>query len=72
MISSLRNTATVGHVSRKILELNPELGVQEVIFIIKQSVIRESEIEGSFTKTEYIDEAKALQMAHPSNWTPVN
>jgi hypothetical protein len=63
MPNSIRNRATVGSVSRKVMELNPDLGVQDIIYIIKQSVVSESGIKDGFTKTEVIDEHRALALA---------
>lgn len=58
-----RRTPTVGSVSKKIMEINPKLNAQEIIFVIKQSVLYEYAIKDGFTKTEVIDEEKALEMA---------
>lgn len=65
----MTNTAqnpTVGSVSKKVIEINPNLSAQEIIFIIRQSVLYEYAIKDGFTKSEVIDEAKALDMARAS------
>lgn len=61
-----RSNPTVGSVSKKILEINPELSAQEIVYVIKQSILSEFSIEEGFLKSEVIDEEKALQMARAS------
>ncbi len=63
MQTPVRSNPTVGSVSRKVMEVNPNLGVQDIIYIIRQSVMYEHGIKDGFTKTEVIDEKKALAMA---------
>lgn len=67
-----RGTPTVGSVSKKIMEINPDLNVQEIIYVIKQSILSEFSIEEGFQKTEVIDEEKALEMARATCRSKLN
>ena len=60
MESLLHRSPSAGSIIKKITTLNPDLNVNEIIQIIKQSVETQSVPTGEFSGLELINEDKAL------------
>jgi hypothetical protein len=59
----IHRTPSVGALINRILEINPALGVDEIIRIIKACVTIRGGKLAEFGSTERVDEGKALAMA---------
>lgn len=59
----LHKAPSAGSIIKKIVTINPDLGTQDVIQIIKLSTELQSQAAGDFEGTEVINEAKALHLA---------
>ena len=63
-MNRLISTPSVGGVIKKIMAINPKLSAQDMIQIIKMSVERKDLAPNDgFSKTEIVNEAKALMLA---------
>ncbi|MBC7692949.1 MAG: hypothetical protein H7222_14395 [Methylotenera sp.] len=56
-------TPSVGGVTKKLMAINPNLGVQAIVHIIRQCVSVQGDPMGEFMMTEVIDENKAIELA---------
>jgi hypothetical protein len=63
MESLFHRTPSVGRVVKKLIAINPDLGVSELIEIVRTSIITQGERAGEFAASEVIDEAKAMRIA---------
>lgn len=63
MQSFLHRSPSVGSITKKIMEINPELSGQEIIRIIRASVETQGRDAGEFAGIEMIDESRALALA---------
>jgi hypothetical protein len=66
MSDLLHRTPSVGRVTKKLMAINPELDVQDIIHIIRQSILTQGQAHlaaGEFLTAEIIDEAKAEALA---------
>jgi hypothetical protein len=59
----LNRSPSVGAVVKKMLEINPDLGAQEITKIVKQAIHLQGGIANEFAEAEVIDEEKALELA---------
>ena len=66
IIPSLHRAPSAGAIVKKLLKINPALGVQDLIQIMRQSAVRRGGLLGEFTEVEAIDEEKALLLAKAS------
>lgn len=66
MSASVQKSPSVGSIIKKIVEINPELGVMDVSKIIRQSIEVQSEPAGEFSGLEIVNEMKALGLARAS------
>jgi hypothetical protein len=57
---------SVGGVIKKMLQINPELGADEMIGFIKQSLGSQGGARNDFASAEAIDEERALGLARDS------
>ncbi len=57
---------SAGAVIKKVLEINPELGVQELTALIRQAMRRQGGPSAEFSDVEVIDEDAALRLARES------
>ncbi len=65
MANVLFSAPSVGSVTKKIVEINPDLTVQQIIGVIRQSTLRQTQPEeaGEFASIDVIDEPRALELA---------
>ena len=63
MDSVVQPSASVGSLVKKIIMINPDLGVEEIIRMVKQSIEIRVSGDAEFGGTEIIDEEKALRLA---------
>ena len=65
LTSSPHTNASAGSIIKKIHEINPELGVQEISYLIRSSVTHrmDTQTPEDYTGVEIIDEEKALRLA---------
>lgn len=61
--ANLHKAPSVGAVVNQILAINPELGVADVMAIIRQATTRRGAEAGDFASTEVIDVPRALELA---------
>jgi hypothetical protein len=54
---------SVGSVIKKVLAINPELGAERMIDMIRQSIQVQGSVAGEFASAEVIDEANVLRLA---------
>lgn len=61
----IHRSASVGSLTKKIIAINPDLNSSEIINLIRQSVLTQSQspLAGEFVQAEVIDETKALLLA---------
>ncbi|MGZ3689596.1 MAG: hypothetical protein ACXWPM_06955 [Bdellovibrionota bacterium] len=63
MAHLIHKSPSVGSVIKKVLAVNPDLGVTEIIELIKQSIAPQGDEAGEFATSEVVDEEKALRLA---------
>ena len=63
MKTSHNPTPSAGSIIKKIVTLNPTLGVQDVIDIVRECVEVQTPSSEDFTQFEVINEKKALALA---------
>ena len=63
MASVIHRAPSVGSVVKKIVELHPELTAKEVTEIVRECLEPQGGVANEFSKTEIINEAKALRLA---------
>jgi hypothetical protein len=54
---------SVGSLVKKIMEINPALGTQEIIQIVRQATRTHGDMDSDSTPMEIVDEQTALQLA---------
>ena len=54
---------SVGSVVKKVIAINPELSVQDVIQIVRSCVEKHGERAGEFAASEVVNESRALELA---------
>ncbi|MFL5814026.1 MAG: hypothetical protein ACJ763_10655 [Bdellovibrionia bacterium] len=59
----IHRAPSVGGLVKKIMEINPELGVREISQIIRQSTHAQGSEAGDYAALEIVDEAKAIELA---------
>lgn len=59
----IHRASSVGGLIKKITEINPELGVQEISRIIRQATRTQGAEAGDFAALEIVDEEVALALA---------
>jgi hypothetical protein len=59
----LHRAPSVGSLVKKIMEINPELGTQEIIQIIRQCTKTQGAGVGDYSSLEIVDEQQALKLA---------
>lgn len=62
MENILHRSPSVGAIVKKIMTVNPDLGVPEIIAIIRKATIKK-QIAGDFSSSETVDEKLALDLA---------
>lgn len=62
----LHRAPSVGGITKKIMEINPNLGVKEIMDIVRRSVDPMGGLAGDFNSAEVLDEDRALQLARES------
>lgn len=60
---SIHRSPSAGSVIKKIVEINPELGVQEISMLIRESTALRGGLSNEYADVEVIDEDKALRLA---------
>jgi hypothetical protein len=58
----LHRPASVGSLVKKIMAINPDLGVPDIIEIVREATRREKDGSG-FGSSDVVDEKKALELA---------
>jgi hypothetical protein len=71
MNNLLHRNASVGSLIKKILAINPELGVQEIIGLIRESTRIQNGMLGEYDSTELINEDQALELAKATSKRPI-
>jgi hypothetical protein len=66
MSSQLFPAPTVGGVIKKVLAINPELNVSQIIALVRQCIEVQGSIAGEFASAEIINEEKVLLLARAS------
>ncbi len=59
----LHRPASVGGLIKKILSVNPDLGVSEIAAIIRQATVKRVDGNGEYGSTEIVDEKLAIEIA---------
>lgn len=60
-VDLLPRYTSVGALTKRIVELRPDLGIAEIIAIVRQSTVRRPAGEGRWV--ESVDESQALELA---------
>jgi hypothetical protein len=63
MTHLIHRAPSVGGIVKKIMEINPELGVQEITQIIRLATRTQGSEAGDYASLEVVDEQKALALA---------
>lgn len=63
MSNLIHRYPSVGSVVKKMMEVNPDLSVQQVISLIRQSIQTQGEGAKEFASAEFVDEQRALELA---------
>ncbi len=63
MNNLIHRTPSIGGIIKKVMAINPELTVQDMIDLIKQSVLAQGAVANEFSTAQVIDEAKVLKLA---------
>lgn len=63
MALAVHRTPSAGSVIKKIVEINPRLGVREISMLIHQATTRRGSQNGEYADVEVIDEERALSLA---------
>lgn len=59
----IHRAPSVGSLTKKILAINPDLGVGDIVHIVRECTIRRGPEADEFGNSEVIDEDRALEMA---------
>jgi hypothetical protein len=59
----IHRTPSVGAIVNRLLKVNPELGMQDLAFIIRSSMEVQGGMGSEFSQASFIDEEKALGLA---------
>lgn len=62
----LHRAPSVGSITKKIMAINPNLNVKEIMEIVRQSIDPMGGVAGDFHSAEVIVESRALQLARES------
>jgi hypothetical protein len=57
------HSPSVGHITKKILAINPDLGVNDIVALLRSCTYRQGIPGTDFGALEAVDEAKALELA---------
>lgn len=60
----IHRTPSVGALVNRLLKINPELGVQDLAFIIRSSMETQGGMGSEFSEASFINEKKALDLAN--------
>ena len=60
---AIHRAASAGSLIKKILAINPDLGVREISMIIRQATSKRTGVSKDYTDVEVIDEKQALDLA---------
>lgn len=63
MESGLHPAPSIGGVVKKILEVRQDLSMQEIMEIIRQSMVSRGALAGDFASAQTLDETRALKLA---------
>ena len=59
----IHRSPSVGSLTKKIMAINPDLGVQDIIWIIRESTRAQGKEGGEYALAEIVDEQQALDLA---------
>ena len=68
--SATHRAPSVGSVTKKIMDINPNLTVSEVIGLVRQAIRPQGSVAGEFASAEVIDEKAALELARATIQAP--
>ncbi len=63
MSQSIHPYPSVGSLVKKVLEINPDLGVREISSLIRQSILKPAQESVDFASGEIVDEKRVMELA---------
>jgi hypothetical protein len=59
----IHRSPSVGGLVKKIMDINPELGIQEIVQLIRMATRSQGKMAGDYEAMEIVDEKQALALA---------
>ncbi len=65
-MNSVLHPTSIGGLTKKIMAINPDLSVQEIVWLIRQATRTRAEADNDYARSEVVDEEYALELTRAS------